>query len=293
LYEYLQLHGKHPPFGLFTPSITRSNHSFSWIIIVDAYGKISSAIGRYGAAKGSTSRSGSKFREDERGDQTAGARQTIGMDSSSWIEWVLQGMRYYGVYMFAFALLISAAGLPLPSTLFVIAAGAFARQGLFDWSLALALGLAGVVVGDGLSYAMGRYGGRWLRHRYQNTKPWRRAHATFHEKGGTAVFLTRCILTPLAIPTNLIAGSNKYPYRHFLAFGLAGELVWLLAYGAIGYAVGRRWVLITQHATFVTTLLAGIAIIAVVVWLYRHFSARSAKATRQDNQIFEDPPLAS
>ena len=54
--------------------------------------------------------------------------------------------------------------------------------------------------------------------------------------GGLSIYLTRWLLTPLAIPTNLPVGASGYPLRKFLAFDLAGELTWLLVLRGLGYA---------------------------------------------------------
>ncbi len=48
-------------------------------------------------------------------------------------ELFLTGMITYGPPALGLALLLGALGLPLPGTFFVLAAGAFIRQGAIDW----------------------------------------------------------------------------------------------------------------------------------------------------------------
>ncbi|HLB45875.1 MAG TPA: hypothetical protein VJL59_02510, partial [Anaerolineales bacterium] len=70
----------------------------------------------------------------------------------------LTGMITYGAPALGFALLLGAAGLPLPGTFFLLAAGAFVRQGMIDGAAASGLGLLGTILGDSLGYAIGRFG---------------------------------------------------------------------------------------------------------------------------------------
>ncbi|MFC1976391.1 hypothetical protein ACFLXQ_08325, partial [Chloroflexota bacterium] len=56
---------------------------------------------------------------------------------------LLHGMTTYGAAVFGLVLLLGALGVPIPSTLMVLAAGAFARQGAIDWRAALLIGLLG------------------------------------------------------------------------------------------------------------------------------------------------------
>ena len=54
-------------------------------------------------------------------------------------------------------------------------------------------------------------------------------------------YLTRWLITTLAVPTDLVAGSGGYPYTRFLLFSVAGEITWLLLYGSMGYAFSDQW----------------------------------------------------
>ena len=136
---------------------------------------------------------------------------------------------------------LSALGVPLPSTLFVVAAGAFIQQGVLNLATTLSLSLVCVVLGDLLSYGMGRALGRSMNAWYGQSAPWRRAEEFFARRGGIAIVLTRCMLMPIAVPVNLVAGSSAYPVWRFAAYDVTGELIWLLGYGALGYLFGSQW----------------------------------------------------
>jgi membrane protein DedA with SNARE-associated domain len=154
----------------------------------------------------------------------------------------------YGAPALALGLMLAALGAPLPSTLLVLTGGALVQMGALDLPTTLGLALGCVVLGDGLSYAMGRLFCGPIRRRWGRTAAWQRAEALVRRRGGLAVLLTRFALTPLAIPVNLAAGGSGFSFRHFLAYDLTGEVIWLLGYGALGYLFGSQWAAVAGAA---------------------------------------------
>lgn len=189
-------------------------------------------------------------------------------------DWLLTMVVTYGALALAAALFLGGLGLPLPSTLMVVAGGAFVQQGVLDLAPALALALVGVVLGDTLSYGIGRALRGPINRRYGQAAPWLQAEAYFNRRGGLAVYLTRCLLTAIALPINLVAGGSGYPLRRFLAYDALGELTWLVAYGALGYVFGSQWEAVSDLASdfggvLAGALIAGAGVYALVRWQRR------------------------
>lgn len=178
-------------------------------------------------------------------------------------DFLLTGLVAYGPPLFGLALLIAALGIPLPGTLLVLATGAFIRQGALNGVTMTALGLIGVVLGDSLSYGLGRFAHQWALRRFGGTPTWQQAQITFDRRGGLAIYLTRFFLTPLATPTNLIAGSSGYAFWRFLAFDSSGEATWLALFGGLGYIVGGQWELLNQIISNFSGLLTGLVVLGV------------------------------
>jgi membrane-associated protein len=112
--------------------------------------------------------------------------------------------------------------------------------------------------------------------RVESSDSWRRAQETFDRRGGLAILITRFLLTPLAIPINLIAGSSRYAFWRFLTFDLLGELIWVALYGGLGYLFADSWEAISDLAGSVSGLLVGIVVLGVAGYLaYRHWGNRS------------------
>lgn len=188
-------------------------------------------------------------------------------DTTSISDLALGALMSYGPLALAVALMVAGIGLPVPGTILVVAAGAFAQQEFIQWPLTLVAGLAGVVIGDSISYGIGRVGGSWAERRFGQSSAWITATDQFARRGGWAVFLTRFLLTPLALAVNLIAGFGGYPFARFLAMDVLGELVWVIGYGAIGYALGTQWQTASQLLSDFSGLILGVAALVAGVWI--------------------------
>ena len=174
--------------------------------------------------------------------------------------WFLTALITYGPILLSLALFVGALGIPLPGTLFLLATGAFVQQGSIDWLTASLLALGGVVLGDSISYFIGRFTTNRFPARYAQSPTWHKAQDRFALYGGSTIYLTRFLFTPFAIPTNLIAGGSGYTFGQFLRYDIAGELTWILLYGGLGYLAGSQWELISQiirdYSSLIMTLLS-------------------------------------
>jgi membrane-associated protein len=179
------------------------------------------------------------------------------------------GLLLYGAPVLGLAVMAGAFGLPVPSSLLVIAAGIFSRQGSLDWYYAAALGLTGAVVGDSLGFALGRWGGKRISHRYGETKLWVNALSTFNRGSGVAVFLTRFLVTSGAVPVNFMAGNSKLRFRSFLFYAIAGEAMWIILYGGAGYFFSSQWEFINSLLSDFGTIGLALAAIGFGVYLWR------------------------
>lgn len=173
----------------------------------------------------------------------------------------------YGAPILGVVVLIGALGAPFPGTLIVIAAGAFAKQGLLTWHTTGLITLACVVLGDGLGYAMGYYAREPVLRRFQNSEKWIQAESTFKRWGGTSVVLTRFLITGIAVPVNLIAGTSGFGFRRFFVYDLIGETIWVFGYGGLGYLFGTQWEVVSDFLSNISGLMLGLVILVIGVWL--------------------------
>lgn len=173
----------------------------------------------------------------------------------------------YGAPILGAIVFIGAMGAPFPGTLIVIAAGAFSKQGILPWYTTGVVALICVVLGDSLSYGMGYYARERILRRFQDSERWSQAEATFNRWGGMSVFWTRFLITGIAVPVNLIAGTSDFRFRRFLLYDLLGESIWIFGYGGLGYLFGTQWEVVSDFLSNISGLTLGLVILVIGVWL--------------------------
>jgi membrane-associated protein len=174
----------------------------------------------------------------------------------------------YGAPVFAILLFLGALGFPVGASVLVIAAGAFSQQGIIDWPVTAVLGFIGAVIGDAISFGIGFYAKDWVDHRLGRSPTWKSAEETFDQRAGLAIYLTRFLITALAVPTNLIAGGSGIQFRRFMLYDSLGELTWIVLYGGLGYLFGSQWELVSEFISNFGGLILGLVILGVGLWLW-------------------------
>ncbi|CUX80417.1 MAG: membrane-associated protein DedA [Roseibaca calidilacus] len=150
----------------------------------------------------------------------------------------------YGLWVVAASVFLSCIALPIPASVLMLGAGAFAASGDFMLWQVLAVSWIAAMIGDQTGFQIGRAGGATLIARLQN-RPSRarviaRARATVLRHGGIGVFLSRWLFSPLGPYVNLIAGAADLPRKRFTLWGALGEAVWVALYVGLGYAFAGR-----------------------------------------------------
>ncbi len=203
------------------------------------------------------------------------------MSVSNVSDTILSYVAIYGVSALCLVIFLAALGIPLPSTFFVVAGGAFVQQGVLDLPSTIGLVLLGAVLGDTLSYGMGRVLRRPIQARYGHSAGWRKAEDYVARRGGLAVYLTRWLLTPIAVPVNLVAGGSGFSLRRFVSYDTAGEMTWIIAYGTLGYAFGSQWETVSDFVSNFSGLLVGVVLAVIglyflIRWLLRPSAAHAS-----------------
>jgi membrane-associated protein len=165
------------------------------------------------------------------------------------LPYLLTLLQEYGYIVLWIVIFISAAGFPLPVSLLLLAAGAFAALGDFNIVILAAVAISAFVAGDNFGYLLGRrWGSRvliWLetsgKIRIIKPKTLIRSRAYFHRLGGLAIFFSRFLVPALGGVINLLAGAELYPYRRFLVYDVSGETIAALLSLVLGYIFGASW----------------------------------------------------
>ena len=144
---------------------------------------------------------------------------------------LLAALVAYGFPVLFGGIFLTEAGLPLPATYLLILAVSFAHLGEMNLGWVIGVALLAALLGDLAGYLIGLYGGRVLALRAARwlsaEKLFVKAEAYGMKWGGPGVFFTRFLLPALGPWINFASGIARYPYRRFLAWDLAGQVLWV------------------------------------------------------------------
>lgn len=144
----------------------------------------------------------------------------------------------YGALGLAAILMASCVGLPIPSSLVMMALGSFIQHEDMDILPYFLIGFGGAVAGDQAGYMIGRLGSGLLERR-SGGPAWlatslARAAAFQNRWSDLGIFLSRWLLSPLGPWVNLYSGLTHYSWVRFSLLVIAGEFVWVSVYLGAG-----------------------------------------------------------
>jgi len=154
--------------------------------------------------------------------------------------------------------------LPGDSLLFV--AGAIAAAGGMDITLLMATLVAAALCGDNVNYWVGRTLGVKAFQRFINPAHLKRTHDFYERHGGKTIIIARFMpIVRTYVP--FVAGVGTMPYLRYLAFCVAGALLWVVSLCLAGYWFGN----IPQVKSNLTLVVVIIVLISVspgvIAWL--------------------------
>lgn len=134
----------------------------------------------------------------------------------------------YGTALIFIATMLSCLAVPIPTSLLMLTAGAFAATGDLSLSAVAFAAVTGAVLGDQIGYQLGKRAAAPLRRFMEaNTKRQKLLHAAesyLRKWGGIGVFLSRWLVSPLGPYVNFTAGATSLPWPVFSIAGLFGEI---------------------------------------------------------------------
>lgn len=150
----------------------------------------------------------------------------------------------YGFWVVFTITFLSCLALPVPSSLVMLTAGAFAAAGDLVLTQVLLAAFVGAVLGDNSGYWLARAaGGRlsdWLATRPRRRALMDRARSFMDLWGGSSVFFSCWLVAPLGPYVNYVSGLTRFRWLRFALWGVAGEIVWVGLYVSLGYIFGNN-----------------------------------------------------
>lgn len=199
-----------------------------------------------------------------------------------------QVIQAYGTWTYAllFLIVFLETGLVvtpfLPGDSLLFAAGSFAALGALDASVLFVLLSVAAVLGDTVNYAIGKYLGPKVFHfpksRFFNPEHLRRTH-DFYEKYGAKTIVIARFVPIVRTFAPFVAGIGKMSYPKFLAYNVAGGVLWVAVCVFAGYFFGNL-PFVKKNFTLVILAIIFVSVLPAVVEILRHRNAsrRSAAA---------------
>ena len=157
-----------------------------------------------------------------------------------------------------------------PGTTLLIAAGTLMKTGTLPYLPVIVGAILGAVLGDSVSYWIGRRFGRAIARLWPFTRNPRLLPSGiqfFRRHGGKSVFIGR-FFGPIRAVIPLAAGIMRMPRGRFWAANITSALVWAPMLLLVGDAVGEAGDHLIGSANTVVVVFAGLTLIGVasVVW---------------------------
>lgn len=192
---------------------------------------------------------------------------------------------YWLVFLIAFAESLALIGLFTPGTVLIVLAGGLSAHGIYDFGDLMFFSAIGAVLGDGLSYELGKkYKNRlWRNPRWQQYLT--RGQQFIERHGTKSVFLGRFV-GPLRPIVPVVAGAVGMRRIPFFAANVLSAVGWAFCFLALGYIFGAAWKVALARFTE-----AGLAILVVLLLLVAAVKLwRSAfrKGPRAQGHFLED-----
>jgi undecaprenyl-diphosphatase len=213
--------------------------------------------------------------------------QTVFHGYSSLIRWAADSVHSlyddYGYWVVFFGTFFENTlflGVIIPGVLVVILAGISAEDGSISVPLATALGIAGTVLGDTLSYLIGRYGWRFLGQGKTMRDLEEKVRGPLLRRGRLFVLVYHFFgYTRLVGPAT--AGFLKMPYRQWAPADYAGASLWVTAYMGIGYGLGALGLTLDSTDRYFRVIEWALLVVVVIVGYKMYQVAQREWAARQ------------
>ncbi len=209
----------------------------------------------------------------------------------------ISALQQYGYLALWLIVFVAAVGAPISGNLLLYAAGAFVAFGDFNIFILFPVALSAAVLGDNLGYFIGRGVGTpllsWLERqkRFQFISPGTlaRGREYFRRKTAWAIFISRFFIVALGGPINLLAGIEQYPFRKFLFWDIAGQILGAAIPLTLGYIFAESWEevagILGAFSGFFLALLTAIFLTVLLVRKIHQRGVSTAPKVEENNSL--------
>ena len=160
-------------------------------------------------------------------------------------------------------------GIAIPATAIMLVVGGLVGNGTLDAGPVVFWGIVGAVVGDAISYYIGRLLGPRIIHRWPLNKQRRavaRARHFFYRYGMLSIFAGR-FLGPLRAILPTVAGVMKMRHGRFQVANILSAIVWIPVMLLPGYLTGKSIGALGSNGTNAGLLISFVLSVVIAAWI--------------------------
>jgi len=187
-------------------------------------------------------------------------------------------------YLILFLIIFCETGLVitpvLPGDSLLFAIGAFCGLGYLDLYLTLGLLSAAAVLGDTVNYAIGNYIGPKVFN-YKDSRIFKKeylhkTHAFYEKYGGKTIIIARFVPIVRTFAP-FVAGVGDMTYSKFLAYNLAGGVLWVFSITLAGYFFGNLPIVRNNFTAVILAVIFTSILPGIIGYINHKRSARPAQ----------------
>jgi membrane protein DedA with SNARE-associated domain len=172
----------------------------------------------------------------------------------------------YGIiFLLAFLEALAFVGVLFPGTIIIVFVGFLAYGGVFDLEWAFVLCVVGALIGDLISYYMGKRKGLEPKISSKSIFKWLyipEAGTFLLSQGGLSVVLGR-FLGPTRSFTPFYMGAAGEGEKKFILYDFLGVLIWAAFYLMLGYVFGNSYELIKSFIGLIMFFVALLMVLTI------------------------------
>lgn len=186
---------------------------------------------------------------------------------------LLERFGWLGNWLFffiAFVECVPFAGSVFPGGAIIVIAGFLAAQGYFNVIDVIIFAALGALIGDSLSYMLGRWSGNWIRKKkFISAEQITKGEQFSRKYGAPGIYWSRVFGTPTAI-VPFISGTTRIKPQKFFFWNFFGGITWSVSHVIVGYFSGNILSVIIHKWSGRLSLIAIICLSVILLyWLIR------------------------
>lgn len=198
----------------------------------------------------------------------------------------IASLGYWFVFIAVLGESIAFLGFFVPGSIIVVIAGGMAAQGVYDVRTLFGVVMAAALLGNSISYLLGRKGKKILKKYPTLWKHLEKGQAFFKKHGGKSVFIGH-FLGPLRHTIPMVAGLADMRFLAFELVNLISITAWSAAHIAVGFVFGGLWdIALLWLSRIGIAVLFVVAVVALFVWTWEWMLRKGKESYKMAASLF-------